>query len=602
MFSCLPFYKILNNCCPRQYEWELLPKEIASNQLKQAEETCYMVSALESISHIPFLLTYIFEQKFSAKQEKFKVTFKQKNGKSEFYFILNNFPVNKNKELIFMKPLEKEAYAIIFEKVWAVIRGGYMKLNGGKTFDIFNKVLGTSATYLYNDNMKIFDLDANNYIKSKNIPPHLYNDIYQQIQIVKEKDKEYLLSSNDDNKIKINCKESFKLIREAEKNDGALVTASISTDVYKGHAYSILGTYSTINPKNGKMQDFVILKNPWRSGNDIQEKINILSIEKQIDGLNEIILINRRHYETGVFYMPREYFEGWFRNICICKPNYKKYFPKVYEALTLYKVISEYYKIDSGKSFFDSTQGNELIKTDIISKKNLESLKKVIQQINSNYSYVYDKESLSTIWYDGKNNIESSCNYFFVKEDDSFNVKIKKKQEINEDDFNYGQVFSPSISYHNRKDHCYRIIRLNQIDSISEIKPKKLTKNYSIPNFHKEPKIDVIPLLENNKPRYDYINPILGTESNYENPYVERNQNPFLNQLKKDLKHMEKYEDEIKEFLKEKYVFLGEGETENVSDGWIDKSDGIILCSDDYFDNHYFISMEKKIILIYFLL
>ena len=292
--------------------------------------------------------------------------------------------------------------------------------------------------------------------------------------------------------------------------------------------------------------------------------------------------------------MPREYFEGWFRNICICKPNYKKYFPKVYEALTLYKVISEYYKIDSGKSFFDSTQGNELIKTDIISKKNLESLKKVIQQINSNYSYVYDKESLSTIWYDGKNNIESSCNYFFVKEDDSFNVKIKKKQEINEDDFNYGQVFSPSISYHNRKDHCYRIIRLNQIDSISEIKPKKLTKNYSIPNFHKEPKIDVIPLLENNRPRYDYINPILGTESNYENPYVERNQNPFLNQLKKDLKHMEKYEDEIKEFLKEKYVFLGEGETENVNDGWIDISDGIILCSDDYFDNHYHVHFYGK--------
>ena len=95
-YSCLPFYKILNNCSPRQYDWELIPKEIASNQLEQGEEVgnCYMVSALESISHIPFLLTYIFEQKFSAKQEKFKVTFKQKNGKSEFYFILNNFPVN----------------------------------------------------------------------------------------------------------------------------------------------------------------------------------------------------------------------------------------------------------------------------------------------------------------------------------------------------------------------------------------------------------------------------------------------------------------------------------------------------------------------------
>ena len=183
--------------------------------------------------------------------------------------------------------------------------------------------------------------------------------------------------------------------------------------------------------------------------------------------------------------MPREYFEGWFRNICICKPNYKEYFPKVYDALTLYKVISDYYKIDSGKSFFDSTQSNELIKTDIISKENLESLKKVIQKINSNYSYVYDKESLSTIWYDGTNNIESSCDYFFVKENNSFNVKMKKKKEITEKDFNAGQVFSPSISYHNRKDHCYRIIRLKQINSFKKIKPKNLTKNYTNPNFHR---------------------------------------------------------------------------------------------------------------------
>jgi hypothetical protein len=38
---------IKNECNPRSYAWELFPKEIAANQLKQAGGTCYLVSALE---------------------------------------------------------------------------------------------------------------------------------------------------------------------------------------------------------------------------------------------------------------------------------------------------------------------------------------------------------------------------------------------------------------------------------------------------------------------------------------------------------------------------------------------------------------------------
>ena len=126
---CLPLYEIKNNC--NNFEWELFPKEIAANQLKQEVGNCYMVSALESISHIPFLLNYIFntfQDTFTQFSEKYKVNFSNKS-----YIVLNKFPYDKvSKQLIFMKPLEKEAYAIIFEKVWAVIRKGYK--NRGWTF------------------------------------------------------------------------------------------------------------------------------------------------------------------------------------------------------------------------------------------------------------------------------------------------------------------------------------------------------------------------------------------------------------------------------------------------------------------------------------
>ena len=121
-YTCYPLFKIKNKCNPRGNEWALIPEKVAPNQLKQETRNCYMVSALESMSQVPFLFTYIFEDNFSSYQYKFKLTFKRK----EIYIVLNNFPVEEG-ELKFMKPLDNEAYAIIFEKGWDSKRGGYNK-------------------------------------------------------------------------------------------------------------------------------------------------------------------------------------------------------------------------------------------------------------------------------------------------------------------------------------------------------------------------------------------------------------------------------------------------------------------------------------------
>lgn len=40
-----------------------------------------------------------------------------------------------------MKPLEKEAYAMILEKAWAAIVGGYKNINGGRAYNVLNKIL-----------------------------------------------------------------------------------------------------------------------------------------------------------------------------------------------------------------------------------------------------------------------------------------------------------------------------------------------------------------------------------------------------------------------------------------------------------------------------
>ena len=167
-YSCLWLYKILNNCYPQNYEWELFPKEIAANQLQQAGGTCYMVSALEAMSHIPFLLNYIFntfDTTFSEYSKKYKVNFSNKS-----YTVLNQFPRDTDAKipiLKFIKPLEKEAYAIIFEKVWAVIRKGYCNINGGHSKEVFEKVLAGFSQIMYNNKMNIFDLKIHSETKQQ---------------------------------------------------------------------------------------------------------------------------------------------------------------------------------------------------------------------------------------------------------------------------------------------------------------------------------------------------------------------------------------------------------------------------------------------------
>ena len=64
--------------------------------------------------------------------------------------------------------------------------------------------------------------------------------------------------------------------------------------------------------------------------------------------------------------------------------------------------------------------------------------------------------------------------------------------------------------------------------------------------------------------------------------------------MQKDLNYLEKYDDEIKEFLKEKYIFLNEGNVSTINSGWINISKGINLCSDEFGEAHYHVHFYGK--------
>lgn len=573
-YLCLPLSKIKNNCNPRGYKWILIPPEIAPNQLKQEIGNCYMVSALEAISQKPYLLPYIFKGDFSSYQHKFKLTFKTKDGKPIEHIVLNNFPLEEN-ELKYMKPKENEAFAIIFEKAIAGKKGGYKNSVGGKSCEVLDLVLGTTTKYVHNDNMKAFDPEKYiQYNSQTNVSDMDNKDIKKKLEKIKDSDNNMIeiINKIKNKDKKIESKKAFEEIREAEK-EGGITTVSLNMDD-GGHCYSVLGTYSEKNKKTGKIQDFIILKNPWRSGDDLKEKLNMPQIEEQINGFDEIKKINRNHYETGIFYMPREYFEGWFRSICICKPNYKEYFPKVYDTLNLYKDIYEFYNIDADKTFFESFHGNELIKTNIISKENLDILLKIVHHIKSDFNFVYKDKKLSTIWLDKnkdlgpltddkKKDFGFPNDYYFIMKNNTFIVnfvELKEKKEIKETDFNNAEVYSVGIiCYKNRWNVIYPKVNKN---------PSKKKESLDLLVNPLRNDFDYMPIFDNDQK--DFLK--------------DSSINLIMDQLKSALNSILKSKDEINGFLTtNKY----KKKTISIKTGWVDIFSGINLYSNEKEDGHY---------------
>ena len=268
-------------------------------------------------------------------------------------------------------------------------------------------------------------------------------------------------------------------IKNAFKKNCPIITTSINMGE-DGHEYSILGTYSEMNPDYPfNMQEFIILKNPWRSGNEDKEleKINEDEINEIVDSFRDIKVINNKYKDTSVFYMPKEYFTKWFRDVTICLPNYKQYFPKVYNSSNLYKDINSFYGYDSNQNYFDISQGNRLIKVNIISKEKFEETKKkIIQNKGSEFAYVYDDESLSTVWR-CKNKVGITPDYCFARQKGltKYNL-LKDPINLNFKDY---EIYAPNIAMINNGDKCYCITQLKKINSMNEfILNKQINRRY----------------------------------------------------------------------------------------------------------------------------
>ena len=292
---------------------------------------CYFISCVNALSQIPQLLHYIMgltdRNTENENPTKFVVNFFI-DGRWEKIYIEDSFPfLENNNELIGVQPKDNELFMMILEKAWAKINGGYDRIEGGISKNIFELFLGCKCNWFYNYNNKDDNIN--------NIYDDVINDeINSLYESVKENEKTFgtlsLCSSPyyyyDPKKFNINIKDFDK---EDAKNKRLI---KHNKDDY--HAYTILKTLEfprvsaegyinrikilIISNPHGKSSDFI------GSGIELKKIKEILeqNFGKKNKLLEDILIKNEMYDETGVIFMPLEYYKEWSSNTYVCYPHY----------------------------------------------------------------------------------------------------------------------------------------------------------------------------------------------------------------------------------------------------------------------------------------
>ena len=257
---------------------------------------CYFLSALSALTEMPYLLYQIFRTPEKNDQGFFEVVFFI-DGEWQVVIIDDYFvTIDGTNDLKFAKSNGLELWAIILEKAWAKVNGGYANTIAGNPSDALQTITGFPVTRLFHEKMD------------------------------KEKLwKELLRSDQSDN---IMC---------TSTNDGQ---ETIKAGLVENHAYTLIGAKE--GTFDGQQLRILKIRNPWGnkewlgrySDNDSSwtpEKRKFFGMEEQKD--------------DGSFCICYEDFINFYSDTNICDIMYDcnvKCFPITGEAMGQPHVFSFY--------------------------------------------------------------------------------------------------------------------------------------------------------------------------------------------------------------------------------------------------------------------
>jgi len=136
-------------------KWEVFEGKIEFNDVQQGSlGDCYFLSSITALTEYPYLI-----------REKFRTTTFNEEGYYEMIFFIDGewqviflddyFPYDpKKKNFAFATPHNNELWAMLLEKAWAKLNGGYSNIIGGIVSEPISSLTGFPTEYLSHKNLE----------------------------------------------------------------------------------------------------------------------------------------------------------------------------------------------------------------------------------------------------------------------------------------------------------------------------------------------------------------------------------------------------------------------------------------------------------------
>ena len=142
-------------------KWELFGKKIEFDDVLQGHlGDCYFLSSIAALIEYPYLITEKFRtQKFN-EEGYYEVIFFI-DGEWQILFLDDYFPYDPRKRTFaFARPHNNELWAMLLEKAWAKLNGGYSNIVGGIVSEPISALTGFPTEYLSHKNLEEEDIYA----------------------------------------------------------------------------------------------------------------------------------------------------------------------------------------------------------------------------------------------------------------------------------------------------------------------------------------------------------------------------------------------------------------------------------------------------------
>lgn len=252
--------------------YNLFDDKIECDDVKQGSlGNCYFLSSLASLCEFPYLIYNIFRTKEKSQFGYYEVLLFIE-GEWQIVILDDYFPVcaNNNKLFKFSKPNGNELWAILLEKAWAKVNGGYRNTISGKENEALNALTGFPA------------------------------ERYDTRSCVMSKD------------------ELWALVLQSDKSSNVMCTTTITDPKIKDvglvalHAYTLVG--AVIVKYDGVEERLVKIRNPWGNtewNGKWSDKSEVWTndLKKQADVKDE---------NDGIFHMSLDDYQTYYCFISIC--------------------------------------------------------------------------------------------------------------------------------------------------------------------------------------------------------------------------------------------------------------------------------------------